>query len=72
VADALKLGFGIGLILGPLAGLGAFLIAYEEYQHHYAARGPAIRASLEVGVVTFVVFLALSVIAGILTMEMVQ
>lgn len=72
MADALRLGFGIGLMLGPLAGLGAFLITYEEYQHHYATRGPAIRASLEVAVVTFVVFLALSVIAAILTMKMVQ
>jgi hypothetical protein len=63
---AVRLALSLGLIFGPLAGLMAFLIAYEEYRHHFLDRRRAIRASLEVGVTTLLVFLALSALGGML------
>jgi hypothetical protein len=69
VTDGLRIGLAVGLILAPLAGCAAFLIVYEEYRHHYPGRGPAIRMSLQVGLSTFVVFLVLSVMAGILAIS---
>lgn len=48
VSEGLGLGLTVGLLLGRLAGAAAFLIAYEEYRHHFPDRGPAIRASLEI------------------------
>jgi hypothetical protein len=62
----MTLGLALGLIFGPLAGAMAFLITYEEYQHHVLDRRRAFRASLHVGVTTFVVLLVLSTIGGIL------
>ena len=60
------LGLGLGLTLAPLAGLMAFLITYEEYRHHYPGdRRPALRAGLQAGGVTFLVFFLISVMVGI-------
>jgi hypothetical protein len=72
MADAARLGLALGLILSPLAGLMAFLITYEEYRRHFPDRRRAIRASLEVGVTTFLMFLVLSVIAGVLAAKAAQ
>ena len=72
MADGLRLGLTIGLLLAPLGGAAAFLMTYEEYRHHFPDRGRAIRASVEVGAVTFVVFLVLSGVVGVVAMTIVR
>ena len=66
-----KLGLALGLVFGPLAGLMAFLITYEEDQHHFPDRRRAFRASLQVGITTFLTLLVMSAIGGILMMKVI-
>ena len=66
MGESLKIALVVGLTLSPLAGLMAFLITYEEYRHHFPARGPALRASVEAGAFAFLVFLVLSLVGGVL------
>jgi len=54
----------IGLTFSPIAAIMAFLIAYNEYQHHYPTKTKPRKMALEVAIVTFVFFLALSVVIG--------
>jgi ABC-type antimicrobial peptide transport system permease subunit len=54
----------LGTIFGLLGGLAAFLITYEEYQHHFTGNGKALKHSLETGAFAFFVFLGISVLAG--------
>lgn len=61
---ALGLFLAIGLIFGPLAGLAAFLITYEEYSHHGFERGRLIRESLGAAVYAACVMVILVVVAG--------
>lgn len=68
-SDAARLALTLGLIFSPLAGLMAFLITYEEYQHHFSDRRRVMRASLEAGAFTCLVFLLLSAIVGILAVN---
>jgi hypothetical protein len=53
----------LGLIFSPLAAVMAFLITYEEWRKHFPDRGPALRAGLEMAMLTFFVFLLLSLAA---------
>jgi len=54
----------IGLTFSPIAAIMAFLIAYNEYQHHYSTKIKPRKMALEVAIVTFVFFLVLSIIIG--------
>jgi hypothetical protein len=72
MTHTVRLALVLGLIFSPLAGLMAFVITYEEYQHHYPDRRRVMRASAEAGVTTFVVFLLLSLIVGMLVAKVGQ
>jgi K+-sensing histidine kinase KdpD len=56
--------FLIGLVFAPVAAMMAFLITYGEYQHHYPDKATPLKLALEAAVVTFIFFLALSIITG--------
>ncbi len=53
-------------MFGFLGGLAAFLITYEEYQHHFVDKGKALNHSIETGVFAFIVFLGISLAVGLL------
>ena len=72
MAEAARIALLLGLILGPLAGLMAFAITYEEYQHHFPNRRRVMWASLEAGVTAFLVFLLASVLGGILAAKLIR
>ena len=57
--------FCIAAILSLLASVMAFLITYEEYKHHYPDKRKVFQASLEAAIFTFVVFLALGFLLGL-------
>jgi hypothetical protein len=59
-----KISLVLGAIWSPLAAAAAFLITYEEYRRHYPDRGPALRHAAETALMTFGVFLVLSLVAG--------
>ena len=61
----MKLGLALGVLFGPVAGLMAFLITYQEYRHHYSSPGPARREALRAGLFATAVFLALLSLAGL-------
>lgn len=65
---------GLGLVLAamaaPIAGAMAYVITYEEYQHHGFDRGRLIRYCLRVAAVTFAFFAALSMIVAWLLAQM--
>ena len=61
----MKFIFLISLIFSLLAALMAFLITYDEFRHHYPNRGPAIRAGLQMAVMTLLVFLVLALIVSL-------
>ena len=52
----------IGLALGTLAALIAFLITYGEYSRHFMAKSKAVKISLETAFIMFIVFIAITVI----------
>lgn len=52
-----------GLGLGLLAGIMAYLITYEEYQHHFKGRRVYIE-SVKSAFVTLIFFILLSVAIG--------
>ena len=54
----------IGLTFSPIAAIMAFLITYNEYRRHYSTETKPRKMALEVAIVTFVFFLALSVVIG--------
>jgi hypothetical protein len=54
--------FLISLIFSILAGIMAFLITYQEYEHHYLDKRDFLKASLRTGGVTFIFFLSLGFI----------
>jgi len=55
----------IGSGFGVLAALAAFVITYEEWSHHYAQGTEPFKHALKVAVVTFTVFIILSILAGL-------
>jgi len=54
----------IGLALGTLAALIAFLITYGEYSRHFMTKGKALKISLETALFIFIVFAVIAVITG--------
>ncbi len=54
----------ISAIFSPLAGAMAFLIVYQEYLHHFTDKRMALRAGLEAGAFTLVVFLGIGIFLG--------
>lgn len=62
----------IGLALSVLAGLAAFLITYEEWSHHYASKREPLRYALEAGVVAFLAFVILTMLATTLIGQSLQ
>jgi len=57
--------FCIGAIFSPLAALAAFLIAYNEYEHHYPNKRQAFKAAIGTGIFTFIFFFILVLILAI-------
>ena len=55
----------IGAIFSLLASIMAFLISYNEYQHHYPSSKLPLRMSLSTAVFTFIFFLLLSIVGGV-------
>ncbi|MGQ9677370.1 MAG: hypothetical protein ACUVX1_17030 [Chloroflexota bacterium] len=55
-----------GVVFGPLAGIMAFLITYEEYSHHHLPRRELLKASLQAACAGFVAILVLAVVVGYL------
>ena len=56
----------VGSFLAPLAALSAYLITYDEYQHHYPDKRRVRRAALQAAGVAFIFFVLLSVAVGFL------
>ncbi len=55
----------MGVIFGFLAGLMAFLITWKEWERHRFKGKKILKESLSVGVFTFLFFLILSSVLGI-------
>lgn len=53
----------ISLTFSPLAAACAFLITYEEYKKHVKQR-QAVMHALQMALFTFLIFMALGVVAG--------
>jgi hypothetical protein len=64
--EIFKLFFIIGLIFSPIAAIMAFIITYEEYKRHYTAKQKPFRIALNSAIVTFIVFMLISILGGIL------
>jgi len=58
--------FAIAAIFSLLAAIMAFVIAYEEYKHHYLDRRKVFKASLKAGCFTFVFFLVLGSLLAVI------
>lgn len=61
----LELSLVLGLLFGSVASIMAVLIIFEEYQKHKLGRARLWREALSGGLVAFVFFVVLSVLAGI-------
>ena len=57
--------FFISLFFAPIAAICAYLITYEEYKHHFDHK-KAIIHSLEIAVITLLVFIAIGFITGVI------
>ena len=55
----------IGLALGLVAALMAFLITYGEYSRHFMTKSRARKISFETAFVVFAVFFIITIIAGL-------
>lgn len=55
----------IGLLFSPIAGAMAFLIFYNEYQHHFPDKKRPFKIAMEAAIVTLALFVVLSIIAGL-------
>jgi uncharacterized membrane protein YbjE (DUF340 family) len=60
----LRLFIGVGTIFGFVAALMAYLITYNEWLHHYPTKREPRRIALETAILTFMIFLIMSLIAG--------
>jgi len=54
----------IGLVLGTLAALIAFLVTYGEYSRHFMTKGKALKISLETALFIFILFAVIAVVTG--------
>ena len=57
--------FIVGIGCGLLAGIMAYLITYNEYQHHFKGKR-VFDESLKSGVVAFVFFMILTIVIGLI------
>lgn len=55
----------IGLIFGSLGALMAYLITYKEWMRHYTSPKVPRRMALETAIFTFIFFLVVCMIVGI-------
>ena len=53
------------ILSSPIAALCAFLIAYEEYSHHFATRRQPLRLALRAAAFALIVFVVLGLAAGL-------
>ncbi len=56
--------FLVGLVFSPLAAACAFIITFQEYKHHFPDNKEPARLAFQTAVMTFIIFLLLSVAAG--------
>jgi uncharacterized membrane protein len=54
----------LGGFFGFVGSIMAFIIAYDEYRRHFRDKGKPIWMALEMAVLAFLVFVALSIIVG--------
>jgi len=54
----------LGIPFCLAAALTSFLITYNEYSHHYKDKRLAVRIALNIGTVTFAVFVVIVVAIG--------
>jgi len=64
--EIFKLFLIIGMVFSPIAAIMAFIITYEEYRRHYNEKQKPFRIALNSAIVTFIVFMLISVLGGIL------
>ena len=55
----------IGVLFGSLGALMAYLITYKEWIHHYPSPKIPRRMALETALFTFIFFLAVAMIVGL-------
>ncbi|HUD45040.1 MAG TPA: hypothetical protein VMR41_05835 [Patescibacteria group bacterium] len=55
--------FAATITFSPLAGIIAFIITYDEYQHHFDSK-KAKRQALRMAFFTFLVFIGVGLISG--------
>lgn len=56
----------IALILAPLGALSAYLITYDEFQHHYTDKRRIRRAAWQAAGAAFGFFVGVAVLIGLL------
>jgi len=56
---------GLGVLFGTLGGATAYIIFYREYIHHFVDVSKARAMALRGAVTAFLLFVGLSVIAGV-------
>jgi cation transporter-like permease len=61
----------IGLVLSPIAGAMAYLITYEEYQHHGFGQRQLVLHSLQAAVVAAYFFVLAAVVLSVLLPRMI-
>jgi len=61
----------IGSVFGLIAAVMAFLTTYEEYTHHFLDKKEPFRLGMRTAVFTFIVFVVLSILAGVILSKMV-
>lgn len=60
----LHLFLGLGLLFGALAGLAAYLIIYNEWQHHYPTKKEPRKIAGEAAIFAFLFFLVVTMSIG--------
>ena len=69
--DTIGLFFFISLVFSPFAEAIAFLITYDEYVKHISKK-QALRHGLEMAFFTFIIFVILGIIAGLIFRKGIQ
>jgi len=70
--DGIKISMAIGLVFSPLAALLAFLLTYNEYQHHFPDNKKPIKMATEAAIFTFFIFMTISLLIGIILPSVVE
>jgi len=63
--DIFKLVLAFGIPLSVIACIAAFIITYSEYERHFTDRKKVWKISLESSIFTFIVFIAITIVIGI-------